>query len=114
MANENTLKQRRKRHRQKERARIETQPEHTETSADLDARLGLLPGPGRRRYFGGDCLECDRAQWHDSATPRVPLCTSCARRRAQEKQDDRLYRIELAQWKRDRKAASPNRTGPRR
>lgn len=114
MANAKTAKRSRTRARQKERASAPQPQQSEESTAELDARLGLLPGPGRRRYFGGNCLECDRAQWHDSATPRVPLCPSCARHRAQREQDDRLYRIELARWKRERKATSPTRRGPRR
>lgn len=114
MADENTSRRRRTRVRQKERAPQPQQTEDSTTTAELDARLGLLPGPGRRRYFGGNCLECDRARWHTDQRPRVPLCPSCARHRAQREQDDRRYRIELARWKRERKAASPTRRGPRR
>ena len=113
MANAKTTKRNRSRQRQRERDREKAElaekgltAEQREELAAIDARLGLTPdrSPRKRQYFGGNCLECDRAQWHFDARPRVPMCDTCAAKREGRKRRDRLDRIALDQWKQGRKA----------
>lgn len=100
MANTNTLRQRRRRQRQKDEALAEA--EQAEEEHELDARLGVTAAPRGRRYFGGTCLECDRAQWHPNDRARVPLCPECAVLRARREHNDRRRRLGEARAKRER------------